>query len=408
MELAKVHKTAKRSKADFQRACRRRWMKTVVAELDSSADEANWSRFYWLLRRIGVVVKGTSAEGRADLSPQQLRQHALKVGTQVEPSVDHALIDAEVPAQPTDESLGVPPTDEEFFNAVFSLRESAPGPDQVTALMLRSAGPRALWQVRLLVHQLWNTDASEWEASTKQVVGIPLYKGDGSRADLDNYRYIMLISVISRVLGRIIAARLQRWAETQNHYGEWQWGFRRGRSVVDVRLLIRTMVELASSVPVEEAEKTGERYNNLVLIMFDIMKAHSKVQRGPAWYAFEKMGIPTALLRVLSALHDHSEYRMKTAGGESDAFLMPLGFREGCCSSPGLYNLWHCLAMKHYRKLEEQTLTEEELESLMASGLPKRPFHLRVRAHPSSSTTQRVDASISSCRLGRVTSDLRR
>ena len=184
-----------------------------------------------MLKRIGVTVQGTPAEGRSDFSAEQLRTHALKVGQQTAPDFD--MLRNEIPQRPLQESLGAPPTDEEVLAAIYALRESAPGPDGVTMLMLRSAGPRAIWQVRLLIHQYWRTDPSEWESTARQLIGIPLYKGDGDRRDLDNYRFIMLINVISRVMGRLVATRIQQWAEQNNLYGQWQWGFRRG-SCIDV------------------------------------------------------------------------------------------------------------------------------------------------------------------------------
>ena len=47
--------------------------------------------------------------------------------------------------------------------AVQGLRESAPGPDQITIPGLRSAGPRTVWQLRLLIHQLWISPAEQRE-----------------------------------------------------------------------------------------------------------------------------------------------------------------------------------------------------------------------------------------------------
>ena len=280
-------------------------------------------------------------------------------GEQLTPDVSQELLDSEVPSLTVETALGQPPSDEELYTALHSLR--APGPDQVTALMLRSAGPRARWQTRLLVHRLWLTPPNAWESVVKEVLGTPLYKGSGDRRDLDTYRFIMLINVISRLLGRIVSSRIQTWAESRNLFGDRQWGFRRNRSVVDVLLLLRTLVELAAAVCASCASVDGSHYDHLLLIMFE---AFSKIQRGPAQLAFRKLGMPAEMLTIISGLHDFSTYRMRTPGGDSDTFHMPLGFREGCCSSPSLYNLWHCMAMNHYRRLEEQTLSSVELRSM--------------------------------------------
>ena len=157
-------------------------------------------------------------------------------------------------------------------------------------------------------------------------------------------------------------------------------------------------MELAAAVPSSESPERDQQYDNLVLIMFDIMKAYSKVQRDASWFAFQRLGMPDSFLRILRGLHEFSEYRMRTPGQDSDVFSMMLGFREGCCSSPPLYNLWHCLAMQHYRRLEENFLSEPQRAELELQGLPGRPFHLRVRGIP---RTNRQ--SIQRVRLGGVT-----
>lgn len=72
VDRARIHRRSKQAKQQFQKGCRKRWLHQVVEELNSCADSKNWGRFYWLLRRVGVVVRGTSAEGRADFSPAQL------------------------------------------------------------------------------------------------------------------------------------------------------------------------------------------------------------------------------------------------------------------------------------------------------------------------------------------------
>ena len=148
---------------------------------------------------------------------------------------------------------------------------------------------------------------------------------------------------------RIVGDRVQQWAEHQ------QWGFRRGR--IDVLLLILTLVELAPSVNLDNSENRGSHYDNLVLIMFD----YSKIQRSAAWLAFSRPGMPESLLRVVAG--------MRTPGGDSNVFS-----QEGCCSSPARCNLWHCLAMRHYRKLEDELLTHEQQQSLHVQSISGRPI----------------------------------
>ena len=57
-----------------------------------------------------------------------------------------------------------------------------------------------------------------------------------------------------------------------------------------------------------------------------------------AWRAFTCLGMPEQLLQNLSGMQDHSLYYMRRPGGDIDAFHMPSGFCERCCSSPCLHH----------------------------------------------------------------------
>ena len=76
---AQEHKAAKKQKQLFQRQCRKSWMQQVVCELDEVQMLAI-EEILLASSQNGVTVAGTFGEGRADFSPEQLRQHALKVG----------------------------------------------------------------------------------------------------------------------------------------------------------------------------------------------------------------------------------------------------------------------------------------------------------------------------------------
>ena len=58
---------------------------------------------------------------------------------------------------------------------------------------------------------------------------VPLHK-KGARDQANNFRGVCLLSMCSRVLGRVIAKRVWRWAEHLKLLDENQAGFRKGRS----------------------------------------------------------------------------------------------------------------------------------------------------------------------------------
>ena len=356
----------KRARTTFRSKCRQRWMQQVVGTLHESLNCHDLGMFYKTLKQIGVSVANHSREGLELFSLDALRAQAQKSAGSVDP-ISTELIDRVVPLMPQSPELGDPPTDQEITEALHTLRESAPGYDEVTIQMLRFSGDRARWQLRLLIHQMWTTAPTEWESLSKQGVAIALYKGAGDRADLDNHRFIVLLSAVSRVLARILATRLSQWAEARDLLPPEQWGFRRNRSTQDCLFAARLLLEMAAEV------RHGPDHNLeelLVLVFVDITKAYTRVQRQSAWYLFSRLGMPPTVVALLQGLHDNTEYRCRSRQGYSDAYQQLTGFREGCCTSPILYSLFHTWALHDFN------LRRKDFVQL--NVLANKPFNLRM------------------------------
>ena len=73
--------------------------------------------------------------------------------------------------------------------------------------------------------------ARRWNDEQKVGIIIPLHE-KGDEKDMNNFRGICLLPIMSRILARILAIRLQRWAEVAGALDENQAGFRQGRWTV--------------------------------------------------------------------------------------------------------------------------------------------------------------------------------
>ena len=361
-----LFRKAKRARAVFKAGCRKRWMEQVLEVLHSSLDCHDVSLFYRTLKQIGISVSDYSREGLQSFSLDALRTQAQKSAGTVDP-VNPDLIASVVPEYPTAHHLGVPPNDQEISEALCTLRESSPGLDEVTVHMLKFAGSRARWQLRLLLHQMWSTDPTTWDKLAMEGVAVALYKGTGDRSDLDNHRFVVLLSAVSRVLARILATRISQWAEQRGFFPEEQFGFRKHRSTQDCLFAARLLVEMASEVPMGVTHPLEQL---LVLVFVDITKAYTRVQRSSAWLVFSRLGMPDNVIRLLQGLHDMTTYRCRARQGLSDTYQQLTGFREGCCTSPVLYNLYHTWPLRDFNKRRH--------ESLQLQCIHDKPFNLRM------------------------------
>lgn len=67
------------------------------------------------------------------------------------------------------------------------------------------------------------------------------------------------------------------------------------------------------------------------------------------WQLLRRCGCPEVLLRIWMALHDHTDYRVKVYGDVSSAWRPSRGLREGCPSSPPVFNIYHDAVMRDFR-----------------------------------------------------------
>ena len=147
-----------------------------------------------------------------------------------------------------------------------------------------------------------------WEEITKVGIVIPLFK-KGDKKDLNNYRGVCLLSMLSRILARVLATRLRVWAESLSLIDESQQGFRTGRSTADAtQVVIRVNEETAK----RRACYPDSRWPAAILL--DIKKAYPRVSRPILWGLLAKYGIGKKTIRALKGLHEETVYMVEGGG----------------------------------------------------------------------------------------------
>ena len=128
------------------------------------------------------------------------------------------------------------------------MKDSAAGPDEITAGMMRWACkiPKFRRHFCSAVRSLWVSLPSQWPGMLHQATIVSLWKRKGNPGDLNNHRGICLISLWGRVLGRIVAPRLARYAEQQGILDTTQWGFREARSTHGALAVARRVLDAAT------------------------------------------------------------------------------------------------------------------------------------------------------------------
>ena len=143
-------------------------------------------------------------------------------------------------------------------------------------------------ELHSICQKIWETQ--QWPQDWKRSVFTPIPK-KGNAKKFSNYHTIALISHASKVMLKIVQARLQQYV---NHeLPDIQAGFRKGRGTKDQIANICWIIE-----------KAREFQKNICICFIDYAKAFDCVDHNKLWKILKEMGIPdhlTCLLRNLYA-----------------------------------------------------------------------------------------------------------
>ena len=143
--------------------------------------------------------------------------------------------------------------------------------------------------------------------------------------ECSNYRTIALISHASKVILKILQARLQPYVNSE--LPDVQAGFRKGRGTRDQIANIRWIIE-----------KAKEFQKNIYFCFIDHVKAFVWITIN--WKILKAMGIPDHLTCLLRNLYAGQEATVRSGHGTTDWFQIGKGVHQGCILSPCLFNLY--------------------------------------------------------------------
>ena len=139
------------------------------------------------------------------------------------------------------DELNIVISEVEIHNAINQLKlGKSGGPDNVLNEFFRY-GTDVLMPY---LYKLFNTVFDKGYFPEKWTDGfiVPLHK-KGSKAEVENYRGITLLSTFGKLFTRILNNRLNEWAETYHVYIEAQAGFRRQMGTIDNVFVLHGLIK---------------------------------------------------------------------------------------------------------------------------------------------------------------------
>ena len=190
-----------------------------------------------------------------------------------------------------------------------------------------------------ICQQIWTSQL--WLQDWKRSVFIPIPK-KGSSKECSNYCTIALISHTSKVMLKILQARLQQYVNCE--LPDVQAGLRKGRGTRDQIINIYSIME-----------KAREFQKNIYFCFIDYAKAFDCVDHNKLWKILKEMGIPDHLSHLLRNLYAVQEATVTTGHGTTDWLQIGKGVSQGCILSPCLFDLYTEYLMRNSGLGEAQT-----------------------------------------------------
>ena len=137
----------------------------------------------------------------------------------------------------------------------------------------------------------------QWPQDWKRSVFIPIPK-KGNPKECSNYRTIALISHTSKVMLKMLQARLQQYMNRE--LPDIQTGFRKGRGTRDQIANIHWIIEKA------------REFQKNIYCFIDYTKAFDYVDHNKLWKILQVLGIPDYLTCLLRNLYAGQEAAVRT------------------------------------------------------------------------------------------------
>ena len=162
-------------------------------------------------------------------------------------------------------------------------RNKASGGDRVPVELFQILKDDAVKVLHSICQQIWKPQ--QWPQDWKRSVFIPIPK-KGNAKECSSYHTIALISHISKVMLKILQARLQQYVS--HELPDVQSRFRKGRGTRDQIANIQWIIG-----------KAKEFQKNIYFCFIDYTRAFDYVDHNKLWKILKEMGIPDHLTCLL-------------------------------------------------------------------------------------------------------------
>ena len=180
----------------------------------------------------------------------------------------------------------------------------------------------------------------------------------------------------SKILAQIIAVRLRSWADDLEPVDENQNDLRTDRSSADAtQVFIRIEEDLQDLRKRRNHQGLKQKQtNDPEARLLDLTKAYPRVYKPALREILRRYGIKGALLDIIVDLHESIAFAIRRREDDSKEWTPGRGLREGCSTSPTMFNVYHQVVIRKQRTLTTQNQVGIKWNSI-AGIEPPHPQH---------------------------------
>ena len=164
----------------------------------------------------------------------------------------------------------------------------ASGPDCIPVVVLKNCGP----EFSYILAELFNKCLKEscfpdcWNVSSV----VPVFKNVEERSTAKNYCPVSFLSVVSKVLEKLVSNRVVDHLYKCGFFSDFQYGFRSSRSTADLLTVV------SDRIP-----RVFNRFGATGAVPLDVSKAFDRVWHNGLLYKLKSYGISGQIFGLISS-----------------------------------------------------------------------------------------------------------
>ena len=218
-------------------------------------------------------------------------------------------------------------TEQEVNNILKGLKtHKSPGMDGIQNKLLFSLKSEISKPLTSLFNDWLNNSIFPDSLKIAKIVMIPKVKNTKNIAE---FRPISLLSTIGKVFEKLLANRINTWAEENNIINNEQSGFRKNRCTTDNLFSL-----------VDDIIETFGNKKKIHAVFVDFEKAFDKINHSLLLFKLKSLNIPSYLLNILHSYLTNRTGFISYERFSSSTFNLKAGVPQGSCLSPILFSLF--------------------------------------------------------------------